>query len=109
MIRKIIIVALLTGASLIVWLLFPFHVASFVLTLVLLIACAALLTRRPVQRHRAVRIGLVVGIIGLVPYLVITAVVWRVNLSIFGNRVSPEPIQPAAAIMEAPKGTLEES
>ena len=63
MIRKAIIVVLLAGSSLIVWLLSPYYAPSFVLTLVLLIACADLLTRRPVQRHRPVRVRLVVGII----------------------------------------------
>ena len=63
MIRKAIIVALLTGSTLIVWVFSPYDVPSFVLTLVLLIACAVLWTRHPVQRHRAVRVGLVVGII----------------------------------------------
>ena len=69
--------------------------------------------------------GLGVGIIGLLPFLVIAAVVWRVNLRIFGSQVSPEPTQsasdisqgvkgplpplPAAEISQGTKGTLEES
>ena len=52
--------------------------------------------------------ALVVGIIGMVPYSVIAAAVWRANLSIFGNRVSSEPTSSAADIARAPRGTLEE-
>ena len=48
-----------------------------------------------------------VGVIGLLPYLVIAAVVWRVNLRIFGNQVSPEQIQPSAALAQATRGSLE--
>lgn len=52
--------------------------------------------------------GLVVGIIGLVPYLVIAAAVWRVNLSIFGNRVSSERVPSAGAIAQGTRGSLED-
>ena len=31
-----------------------------------------------------------VGIVGLLPYLIVAAKVWEVNLSIFGNRASSE-------------------
>lgn len=62
MIRKAIVVVLLAGASLIVWLLSP-YLPSFLLTLVLLTACVAILIRRPVQRHHPARVGIVVGII----------------------------------------------
>lgn len=48
MIRKAIIVVLLARSSLIVWWLAPYHVPSFVLTLlVLLTAGASLFTHRP--------------------------------------------------------------
>ena len=52
--------------------------------------------------------ALVVGIIGMVPYLVIAAAVWRVNLSIFGNQVSSEST-PSGETARATRGQLEES
>jgi hypothetical protein len=63
MIRGAIILVLLAGAGLIVWLLFPCQLPSFVLAVVLLAACAVLLTGRPLRLHGAVKVALVVGII----------------------------------------------
>jgi membrane protein implicated in regulation of membrane protease activity len=52
--------------------------------------------------------ALFVRVIGMLPYLVIAAVVWRVNLSAFGNRASSEVIPEAGKILEPVKGTLDD-
>ena len=54
------------------------------------------------------QLALVVVTIGLIPYLVVAAGVWRVSLSIFGNRVSTEPVPPSGLIAQATRGPLEE-
>lgn len=51
-------------------------------------------------------IALVVGIVGLLPYLVIAAVVWRVNLNLFG-RVSAESIPNVGDQTQGIRGNLE--
>ena len=48
------------------------------------------------------QIALSAGIVGLVPYFVVAAGIWRVNLNLFGNRISAEPIPPAREVAAPP-------
>ena len=73
-----------------------------------LTAIASLIWTKWADQEFKWQFGLVVCIIGLVPYLVIAAAVWRVNLSIFGNRVSSERVPPAGEIAQGIRGPLEE-
>lgn len=63
----------------------------FFLYAAVLTAIASLIWTRWADQKFEWEFGLVVGIIGLLPYMVVAAAVWRVNLSILGNRVDNVP------------------